>query len=257
MTLLWVVPLGLLVGIALGSLGGGGSILTVPALVYLLGLSPKEATTGSLIIVGLTSLIGAIPHYRRGNVRLARGVAFGVLGAAGSYVGARAAAGVPSSVLLSAFSGLMLVVAYLMWRRLQRPRAASGTDVEHAPHPLLVVAAATGVGLLTGFFGVGGGFAVVPALVLALGLPMPAAIGTSLIVIAINSATALASRLGSGVALDWVVILGFSAFAIAGSLLGARVHQRLSHRALTQAFIVMLLAVALYMAASNVPALLR
>lgn len=252
--LLWVIPFGLLVGIALGSLGGGGSILTVPVLVYLLDQSPTVATTASLIIVGLTSLVGLIPHHRRGNVRLGRGAVFGLLGAAGSYAGARLAVGIPSAWLLSAFALLMLFVAALMWRRNRRsPTAAQATDT--AVHPVRVVLAATAVGLLTGFFGVGGGFAVVPALVLALGLSMPVAVGTSLLVIAVNSATALSFRLGSGVELDWAVIGGFTVFAVVGSLLGSRITARLSHRTLTRVFVVMLVVVALYMAAMSVPAL--
>jgi len=254
MSLVWVIPLGLVVGLALGSLGGGGSIMTVPALVYLLGQTPAAATTGSLIIVGLTALIGAVPHYRRGRVHLLGGIAFGVVGIAGSFAGSRLAAGVPSAVLLTAFAALMLVVAVLMWRRLRRTPTASVSSVARI-RPVPLVLAATGVGLLTGFFGVGGGFAVVPALVLALGLEMPTAVGTSLVVIALNSASALASRLGNGVSLDWAVVGGFALFAIAGSLLGARVTERVSARTLTRAFVVMLVAVAAYMAVANVPAL--
>lgn len=263
MALLWVVPLGLIVGLALGSLGGGGSILTVPALVYLLGQSPQAATTGSLIIVGLTSLAGMVPHRLKGNVRLGQGLVFGALGVVGSFVGARLAAGVAPQVLMSAFAGLMFVVGFLMIRRVvkagtpARGGTASVDPPEPKVRPVRLVLAATGVGLLTGFFGVGGGFAVVPALVLALGLSMPVAVGTSLLVIAINSATALAFRLGVGVELDWLVIGGFSVFAVIGSLIGARVTQRISARTLTKAFIVMLLIVAVYMAVMNVPALFR
>lgn len=253
--LLWVIPLGLLVGVALGSLGGGGSILTVPALVYLLGQSPMVATTASLIIVGLTSLVGLIPHHRRGNVRLGRGAIFGVLGVLGSFLGARLAVGIPSEWLLSAFALLMLFVAAMMWRRQRRTKPAEPAPSEGAVRPLRLVLAATGVGLLTGLFGVGGGFAVVPALVLVLGLSMPVAVGTSLLVIALNSATALAFRLGNGVELDWAVIGGFTVFAVVGSLLGSRITARLSPRMLTRAFVVMLVAVALYMGAMNIPAL--
>jgi uncharacterized membrane protein YfcA len=255
MQLAWVVPLGLLVGLALGSLGGGGSILTVPALVYLLGQSPAAATTGSLIIVGLTSLVGMTHHLRRGNVRLGQGLTFGVLGTVGSYAGSRLAAGVPAPWLLSAFSVLMLVVAVLMGTRL-RHRTVHAHPLNRSVHPARVVLAATAVGLLTGFFGVGGGFAVVPALVLALGLSMPIAIGTSLLVIAINSATALASRIGTGLTVDWTTIGAFAAVAAIGSLIGARVAARLPHRTLTIAFITMLVAVGLYMAASNIPHIL-
>ncbi len=252
--LLWVIPLGLLVGIALGSLGAGGSILTVPALVYLLDQSPAAATTASLVIVGLTSLVGMTSHHRKGNVRFGRGVAFGVLGILGSFVGARLAVGIPADWLMTAFAVLMLAVAVLMWRRQRRSPQAVPTE-EHAIRPVRLVLAATGVGLLTGFFGVGGGFAVVPALVLVMGLSMPAAVGTSLLVIVLNSASALAFRLGNGVALDWAVIGGFTVFAVIGSLIGTRITSRVSHRTLTRAFIVMLVLVAGYMAVQSIPGL--
>ncbi|MGJ3509422.1 sulfite exporter TauE/SafE family protein [Enemella sp. A6] len=257
MALLWVAPLGLIVGLALGSLGGGGAILTVPALVYLLGQSPQAATTGSLIIVGLTALAGTLPHRRKGNLRTRQGVVFGLLGIAGSFLGARLAAGVAPQVLMSAFAGLMFVVGALMIAKVRRAARAGGgrETTETKVRPVRLVLVATGVGVLTGFFGVGGGFAVVPALVLVLGLSMPVAVGTSLLVIAINSATALFFRLGSGVELDWVAIGGFALFAVIGSLFGARVSQRISPTTLTKAFIVMLLTVATYMAVANVPAL--
>jgi uncharacterized protein len=267
MSWLWVIPLGLLVGLALGSLGGGGSIMTVPALVYLLGLSPAAATTSSLIIVGLTALVGVVPHYRRGAVHLAGGVAFGAVGIVGSVLGSRLAAGVPAAVSLSAFAALMLVVAVLMGRRLT-PTPARPATVGAAPasavqpaaggpiRPVPLVLAGSGIGFLTGFLGVGGGFAAVPALVLVLGLEMPSAVGTSLVVIAVNSATALASRIGGGLQVDWAVVGGFAAVAIAGSLLGARIAEKVSDRILTGAFVVMLVMVAGYVAVANVPQLL-
>lgn len=252
--LLWVIPLGLIVGLAVGSLGAGGSILTVPALVYLLGQSPAAATSGSLIIVGLTSLVGVVPHARAGNVRVRRGLLFGAVGVVGSVLGARLAAGVSPTVLLSAFSLLMFAVAYLMWRRTRN--VAGHEPPPEVTRPWVVVLTASAVGLLTGFFGVGGGFAVVPALVLALGLPMAAAVGTSLVVIVINSATALAARLGNGVTLDWPVIVGFSVVAALGSLLGQRVTRRVPQRTLTLAFVALLVVVGASMAVLNIPQLL-
>lgn len=257
---LWIAPLGLSVGVVLGALGGGGAILTVPILVYLLGQSPRAATTGSLIIVGLTALVGLAPHQRAGRVRLAEGVTFGVLGVLGSVVGTRASTSVPAPVLMSAFSALMLVVAGLMTRKRRLARAAAvaiAIAEPEAPRPRRrnVALAATGVGLLTGFFGVGGGFAVVPALVLALGFTMPAAVGTSLLVIAINSATALVSRLGTDVALDWPVILTFSVFGAMGSVLGGKVVHRINPRTLSLGFTMLLVVVAGYVAYQNVPSL--
>ena len=232
------VSAGLLIGLLLGALGGGGSILTVPVLVYLLHQEPHAAAAGSLIIVGITAAAGMIAHRRAGRVRLASGIAFGVLGVAGSYAGTRLSSSVPPDLLLSPFAGLMLAAAAAMLRRRrgtagQRGSAggsplaaaqASGRRMARLRHGgssvlrrgLTVIAAATGVGLLTGLFGVGGGFVIVPALVLVLGFDMPAAVGTSLLVIAINSAAALAARLGGQVSLDWPLIAVFTAAALAG-----------------------------------------
>jgi uncharacterized membrane protein YfcA len=194
------IPAGLVIGLSLGALGGGGSILTVPALVYLLHQQPHTATTGSLLIVGITALAGMIAHRRAGRVRVAQGVTFGILGVAGSYAGTWLSAGVRPGLLLTLFAVLMLTAAGAMLRRRRdtggraapapRPRRAASRVV---PGAARIVAAATAVGLLTGFFGVGGGFVIVPALVLALGFDMPAAVGTSLLVITINSAASLAA----------------------------------------------------------------
>ncbi len=265
------IPLGLLIGLTLGSLGGGGSILTVPALVYGLGQDPRAATTSSLLIVGVTALLALAPHARAGRVRFGQGLTFGALGAGGSFAGSALPAHVAPQVLLTAFAALMLLVAALMLRRSRRGNAGNGTsDDDPTTEPILslhpltcacprlakVVLAATVVGLLTGFFGVGGGFVLVPALVLALSFPMPVAVGTSLLVIAVNSATALAARF-SGVSthLDWPLIGVFTAAAIVGSLLGARLTSRVEPRHLTRAFAVLLVAVALYTAARSIPTL--
>lgn len=269
----WVAPLGLVIGITLGALGGGGAILTVPILVYLLGQSPQAATAGSLVVVGLSSIVGLIPHQRAGRVRVTEGVLFGAFGVLGSVVGSAASATVRPEVLMTMFAVLMFAVAVLMTRN-RRAQARNDRDHEETgttsaqPEPLTagalrhdrkalvrVVLAATGVGLLTGFFGVGGGFAVVPALVLALGFSMPTAVGTSLLVITINSATALVSRLGTEVAIDWALILTFSVFGAAGSLLGGRVAQRVKPQTLNLAFTILLLAVGAYVAVANVPKL--
>jgi uncharacterized membrane protein YfcA len=264
------VAVGLLIGVSLGALGGGGSILAVPALVYLLGQSPHQATTASLLVVGAAAVSGAIIHARAGRVRLREGAVFGVLGIAGSYAGSRLSAAVPANVLLAGFGLLMLAVAAIMIaRRRSQPRAAqdrgqaSGSRGQQEPgpargaggasrlrggrHPLLVAAAATGVGLITGFFGVGGGFVVVPALVLLLGFDMPAAAGTSLVVIAIDSAAAVAARAGhGGLALDWTLIGAFAAAAVAGALTGGRLAGRASPQSLSAAFTVLIVIVAGY-----------
>ena len=264
-----VIPLGLLIGIALGALGGGGSILAVPALVHVLGQDPVSATTSSLIIVGITSLLSLPAHHRAHRVRVGQGVTFGLLGTAGSFAGSAVSRAVPGEVLMTVFAVLMVLVAVLM---LRRGRSGSPGDEDAGPdepvitlHPLTcacprllkLVVAATVVGLLTGFLGVGGGFVLVPALVLVLGFTMPVAVGTSLLVIAINSATALAARAQQGVGdLDWPLILGFAAVAVLGSLVGSRIADRIPAGRLSQAFAVLVLVIAAFTAAESVPTLL-
>jgi uncharacterized protein len=271
------VPAGLFVGLSLGALGGGGSILTVPVLVYLLHQAPHAATTGSLLIVGITAAGGMITHWRAGRVRLAPGITFGVLGAAGSYAGIRLSSGIRPDLLLSLFAGLMLVAAAAMLRRRRgtarqhlraaenRPTGARASARRMAwqrlrataavRQGLTIIVAATGVGLLTGFFGVGGGFVVVPVLVLAAGFDMPAAVGTSLLVIAINSATAFAARMGSHVSLDWPLLGVFSVAALAGAVAGSRVASRVDASRLTAAFTGLLVAVAAYSLVRSLPRL--
>ena len=281
------ITAGVLIGLSLGALGGGGSILTVPALVYLLHQSPHAATTGSLVIVGISALAGAVVAWRGGRVRLAQGVTFGLLGLGGSFVGSRLSASVDPDVLLTAFAALMFLAAAAMLRRCRAPASVADPDSSSAapgvppapgravvtvaatprvaiaasrPQPDLrraatTVAAATAVGLLTGFFGVGGGFVIVPALVLALGFDMPVAVGTSLLVITINSASALVSRLGVHTHLDWPMLGLFTLAAIAGSIAGNRVASRVNASKLTMSFVVLLLAVAAYTAVRSIPPL--
>ncbi|EAQ00645.1 hypothetical protein JNB_10739 [Janibacter sp. HTCC2649] len=261
------LPLGLLIGLSLGALGGGGSILTVPALVYVLGQDPRSATTGSLLIVGVTSLIALVPHARAQRVRVGQGLLFGALGTGGSFAGSALASHVAPQVLLSGFAGLMLVVALIMLARARHVAdgsAASDPSVEPiltlrplscaCPRAAKVVVTATAVGLLTGFFGVGGGFLLVPALILAMGFPMPVAVGTSLLVIAVNSGTALVARASvGGTNLDWPLIAMFTAAAIVGSLIGGRLASRVTPAHLARAFAVLLIAVAMYTAARSIP----
>jgi len=274
MTFVLAIPIGLLIGLTMGALGGGGSILTVPALVYLLDQNTQAATTGSLLIVGITALAAMVAHYRAGRVRVSQGVVFGVLGIAGSYVGSLLSVRVAPDLLLAAFSVLILVVAAMMFARSRRgqsglPDADGGAGQDEVSiitlrpsftcawsRALKVLITASAVGLLTGFFGVGGGFAAVPALVLVLGFTMPVAVGTSLLVIAINSASAVASRVGHGVRLDWTLLGVFTLAAVVGSLFGGRLAARVRPERLTAAFTVLLVVVGMYTAARSVPQLL-
>ncbi len=261
---------GALIGLSLGALGGGGSILAVPVLVYLLGQDPSAATTGSLVVVGVTSLLGAATAHRAGNVLLGRGVAFGVVAVGGAVVGAKLSTTVPEPVLMAAFAVLMLVVGGLMV--LRQVRRGGGTPSSRArlddpiitfsptfacqcPRALKVLVTATVVGLLTGFLGVGGGFLVVPALTLALALPMEYAAGTSLVVITITSAVALAVRAGAGAHPDWGLVLVLTAASAVGGVLGARLAARTDTRRLAAAFSGLVVVVAVATAAQAIPAL--
>ena len=267
------IAAGLLIGVSLGALGGGGSILAVPVLVYLLDQEPVVATTGSLVIVGLSALAGAVAAWRKGDVLLARGVAFGVLAIAGAALGATASTRVDQDILLAGFAVLMLAVAAVMVLRMLRSKSSperngrssqvddpiitvSPTFMCNCPLALKVVLTASVVGLVTGFFGVGGGFLVVPALVIALGLPMSMATGTSLVVITLTSAAAFVVRIGSGVVLDWAVLAALTSAAVAGGLLGSRLATRADPRTLGWAFSLLILAVAVYTAWKSIPALL-
>lgn len=269
--LLVAVVAGVLIGLSLGALGGGGSIIAVPVLVYLLGQSPVAATTGSLLIVGISSLTGAYAAWRQQNVYVARGLVFGLVGVAGAALGATWSVAVDPDVLLAAFAGLMLVVAGVMLAKQLRGRTDPDRPVAHVDDPIIsvsptfacncpralkILVTALVVGVTTGFFGVGGGFLVVPALVLALSLPMPIAVGTSLLVISVNSAAAFVVRISHGVAVDWLVVGALTVAAVAGSLLGARLASRVQPRALSLAFSILLLVVAGYTAWRSLPALI-
>jgi hypothetical protein len=255
-------PLGFLIGIALGAVGGGGSILAVPALVYAAGVPPKQATSASLVIVGVTALAGLPQQLRAHRVRVGAGLVFAATGIAGSVLGTTVNRGIDPNALLLAFSGLMLVAAAAMFRR---ERAATRTvELADAGEPpavaavrarvplravdvTKVVVAGTAVGFLTGMFGVGGGFVIVPALILALGFTMPVAAGTSLLVIAANSAVALAQRWGDQ-ALPWNAILAFGIAAVPGVIVGTRLSRTVEPERLARWFILLLLGVAAYTA---------
>lgn len=273
MTLALAIAAGVLIGLSLGALGGGGSILAVPVLVYLLDQDPAQATTGSLVVVGVTSLIGALTAHRSGNVMLGRGLVFGVVATGGAVLGAAMSTQVPGDVLLAAFAALMLVIgAMLLTKQLRGRRRGPGavealpldepiitfspTFACHCPRALKVLATATVVGALTGFLGVGGGFVVVPALVLALGLPMRYAAGTSLVVITVTSAVALAVRAGGDVRPDWGAVLALTVASALAAVVGARVAARVDTAKLQAAFTGLVLVVAVYTAAQAVPALL-
>ncbi|MBV9921534.1 MAG: sulfite exporter TauE/SafE family protein [Pseudonocardia sp.] len=255
--------LGIVVGLVIGGLGGGGGVLTVPALVYVLGQSAHDATTGSVLIVGVTSLVGAVARIRERGVAWRTGIAFGVVGIPAAYLGTLTNRHVAQPVLLMAFAFLTLTAAAAMlWRGDECPEEPSetggaGTPVVHRGIAVLVakiVGCGVAVGFLTGFLGVGGGFLVVPALVLVLRMPMVLAIGTSLFIIVLNAVSSLLSRTGD-LDLQWQVIAPFAVAAIAASLVAKRVSRHLSGTTLTRAFAVMVGVVGLFVAVESVVAL--
>ena len=226
------VGLAVLVGVSLGLLGGGGSILTVPLLAYVAGMDAKQAIATSLLVVGATSAVGAISHARAGRVQWRTGLFFGVAGMAGAYGGGLLARFIPGSVLLIGFAAIMIATAVAMLR------GRKDVDPGAAPSSLpvgKVVAEGLVVGLVTGLVGAGGGFLVVPALALLGGLPMPIAVGTSLVVIAMKSFAGLAGYLSS-VQIDWALAGAVTAAALVGALIGARLTAVIDPDSLRKAF---------------------
>ena len=256
--LIATLAVGLAVGLLMGVLGGGGGVLTVPILVYLLGESPQEATTASLVIVGVTALVAAGSRWRSGGVRGWTGVGMGVLGIPAAYAGTAVNQRLDPQGLLLAFAALLLLVAAALLAGTRRGSEAvrppagrvAVRALPTAATALTVAPAALGIGFLTGLLGVGGGFLVVPALVLLLRMPMAAAIGTSLLVIAVNSGASLVAR--AGVAeFDWDLIVPFTLAAVVATTFGRRVGARFSGDTLTRAFAVLLVAVAALVGAQS------
>ena len=235
------------VGISLGLLGGGGSVLSVPLLVYVAGWEPHQAATGSLFIVGVTSLVTLLPHARAGRVRWRTGLIFGLGGMVGAYLGGRLAGLVPGAVLLTSFAALMLAASAGMIRG---RRGDGGEREELRVIPALTLGAA--VGTATGFVGAGGGFVIVPALVLVAGLPMTSAVGTSLLVISMQSAAGLAGHL-NGAHLPWGTTVAVTASAVLGSLVGGRLTGRIPAPVLRRGFGYLVLAVAALVLAEQLP----
>ncbi len=243
---------GTLIGLSLGAIGGGGSILTVPILVYIMGQDVHAATATSLAVVGSTSLAGAFPHWKAGRVSLTTAIPFGVAGIAGAFAGAWANHLLPDWLILSLFGLLMLVVATRMFfgRKLAPEQLKEGHS--KWSNRLRVFGAGLAVGLMTGFFGVGGGFLIVPALVLVLGFSMRAAVGTSLVVIAINSAAGLAAHLRYG-GLDIFLSVLFVLGGAAGAFAGARLSGRLDEHKLQRGFAAFVAVVGLWLLVANFP----
>jgi uncharacterized protein len=238
---LLALPFGLAIGLSLGLVGGGGAIMAVPVLVYVLDQDVKQATTASLVIVGATALVGALDHARAGRVRVRLALAIGAGGAGGALAGTVLNRLASPDTILFLFSFVLLAAAYAMLRRSDDPHPEP--PLRPSESWLRALPAGAGVGLLTGFFGVGGGFLIVPLLVLLFGLTMKTAVGTSLLVIALTSAAALTAHLATG-AFDWAIAGAFTAGGVIGALAGSRVSARVPAARLREAFALLVIALA-------------
>jgi uncharacterized membrane protein YfcA len=233
---------GAVVGIALGALGGGGSVLAVPALIYLLGFTPAAATTAGLIIITATSLTALYAHARTGNVRWRAGALFATAGLLPAAAAGAAASRLPPPVLTATFAAIAALAAVKMLR----PSQAS-TGQAPVVQPAKAVGAGAGLGALTGLLGVGGGFLAVPALATVLAFEMQTAVGTSLLVISANSMASLATRGATVTGIDWAVIGPFMGAAILGGWDGKRLASKTTGTLLQRTFALVLLVVAALM----------
>lgn len=246
--------LGALVGLVLGLLGGGGSVLAIPLLTYGLGLEPKAAVATSLGVVGAASCAAALVHARSGNLRLSIALTFGLVGALGALIGSQVARFLPGALQLLLFAGLMLLAGVRMLRSAWSGAAGLPEDeLEPSPKPApapawKIGAAALATGVVTGVVGVGGGFLIVPALLFLVGLPMREAIGTSLAVIVLNAAGG-ALGYSAYVSVDLELALPFVAGATAAGVLGSWLGQKIAPRRLQLAFGLGVIGLALVMGA--------
>lgn len=252
MDLIFDTILGFSIGLSLGLLGGGGSILTVPALVYLIGQTPQVAVTTSLAIVGANSAMGAIFHRRQGTLNWRIALIFGGVGMLLAYLSAGLSHYFSPNLLMVIFAALMIFIGILLITR-RTNHEKQNTEASLALWK--VVASGAVVGLLTGILGVGGGFLIVPALVMLVGLPIHQAVGTSLLVIAMNSLAGFLGHLG-GVTLDGLLIAIFVGAGLAGTFVGARLASHLDASLLRRAFAVFVIGLAMFLLADNLPKLM-
>lgn len=234
------------IGLSLGLIGGGGSILTVPILVYFLGVETHEAVGMSLAVVGATSLFGSYLHYRRQNVNFQAGLLFGISGIVGAFLGSPLTKLVPPNILLLMFAALMFVVAVsMLWRKKH-----AENETKHEANRTKAILAGFGVGILTGFLGVGGGFLIVPALVFFGGLQMKEAIGTSLFVIFLNCVAGLIGHAAQS-HFDWSLTFIVMGLAVSGTIGGTILSHRLAAHKLQKVFAMLVLGVAIFLFAKN------
>ena len=244
----------LLIGVSLGLLGGGGSILTLPILKYVIGQEAHVAVASSLFVVGVTSLFALIPHARAGRVRWSTGLMFGGASMLGAFLAGKLARYLPPGILLVLFAVMMVVTAIAMLRG-RKERAPSNQPSDLLNRVPKVLLEGLVVGGVTGLVGAGGGFLVVPALVLLGGLPMNVAVGTSLLVLAMKSFAGFVGH-ASAVSIDWPILLVIAGAALVGSLGGAWAAGRVAQDKLRRAFGWFVVVMGVFMLAQEVPPLL-
>lgn len=241
-----------LIGLSLGLLGGGGSILTVPILVYLLGMDPKLSIALSLAIVGATSLLGVYGHYKKGNVNFKIAAIFGPVAMGGTFLGAKISAYMSGQLQLIIFAVIMLVASIFMLKGRKEEVEEKEVELNYA----LIVAEGLVVGIITGIVGVGGGFLIVPALVLLAGQSMKKAVGTSLLIISLKSFSGFVGYLGQ-VEIPWMFLLQFTAFSGIGIFIGSALVQYVSQKALKKAFAVFLIFMGIFILYKNRETLIK
>ena len=253
MILAWIGAL--FIGLTLGLLGSGGSILTVPVLTYLVGQETKVAIAGSLMIVGIISIFSAIPYARQGLVKWRTVVIFGVPGMAGAVFGAWSAHFVSDALQMLIFSVLLLAASYLMFKPV---KLDSETELEERAMYKIALDGFI-VGAVTGLVGVGGGFLIIPALVLLGGLSMRLAVGTSLVIIAVKSFAGFAEYLHVlqelQLSVDWEIIGMFSVIGIVGGWLGHKISSRINQEQLKRGFAIFLVLMGAFILYKNLPGL--
>lgn len=246
--MLLVIAFGVAIGVSLGLLGGGGSILAVPALVYGLGQPVRDAVPTSLLVVGSSAFAGALSQLRADRVPWLSASLFGAAGIAGSFGGAWMNHQLDQTVVLVGFAVVMLVAAAAM---LRKRRSNDSREMEKScenawrERPVMVIAVGLGVGVMTGLFGVGGGFIVVPAWTLVMGCPVRVSVGASLFVIALNSISAFVFHLGLG-SIDLGIAVPFALAGVAGAVMGQRFSDRLPGEKLSRWFAYLVIGVALF-----------
>lgn len=249
----------LLIGVSLGLLGGGGSILTLPILKYVVGQEAHVAIASSLFVVGVTSLASLYPHAKAGRVRWQTGLVFGAASMLGAFLAGLVAKKIPAEILLVLFAIMMVITAVAMLRGKKERASACSPDLDPTAAPpslpiIKVLLEGLAVGGITGLVGAGGGFLVVPALVLLGGLPMNIAVGTSLLVLAMKSFAGFAGH-ASNVTIDWSVLLPITGMALVGSLVGARLVSKIPASTLRRAFGWFVIVMGVFMLAQEVPPL--